>query len=166
MTMPYIKDCKYTTWSNHIFSHGLCSDWPVRGQASTHPQLVYSSTPSPFVPPPATAPIILFLKIAIIFLTHPQTYSATASANIYHCIRFVIEPVEPVDINLSDLPIPDPGSWIQTQAHYHNATLTIHENRKWNEINMLALKLSLLLTTLSSQIFKICFSTIAKQAFV
>ena len=69
-------------------------------------------------------------------------------------------------LNLSDLPIPDPGSWIQTQAHYHNATLTIHENPKWNEINMLALKLSLLLTTLSSQIFKICFSTIAKQAFV
>ena len=50
--------------------------------------------------------------------------------------------------------IPDPGSWLQPQAHYHNATLTIHENRKWNEINMLALKLSLLLTTLSSQIFK------------
>ena len=49
---------------------------------------------------------------------------------------------------------PDPGSWLQPQVHYHNATLTIHENRKGNEINMLALKLSLLLTTLSSQIFK------------
>jgi hypothetical protein len=60
-------------------------------------------------------------------------------------------------IPLMILAIPDPGSWIQPQAHYHNAMLTIHENRKWNEINMLALKLSLLLTTLSSQIFKILF---------
>ena len=50
---------------------------------------------------------------------------------------------------------------IQGGIPLHNATLTIHEYRKWNEINLFALKLSLLLTTLSSQIFKICFSTIA-----
>jgi hypothetical protein len=77
MTTQYIKDRKYNL-SNHMFSHGACSDWPVRSQVLTHLQLVYSLKPSLFAPPPATAAIIPVVKIAQIFLAHPRTFSASA----------------------------------------------------------------------------------------
>ena len=93
--MSCLKDPKYTTWSNRIFSHGAHSDWSMRGQASTSPQHINSSKPSPFAPLPATVPIIPLMKIAKLFLTHPRTYSATTSTKIYHCGRFIkIEPGE------------------------------------------------------------------------
>ena len=114
----------------------------------------------PIRPLQSTSLRVTLSALSLLFSVHFTLHFTTFKCNVISdCL---IGPM----FNLSDLPIPDPGSWIQTQAHYHNATLTIHENHKWNEINMLALKLSLLLTTLSSQIFKICFSTIAKQAFV
>ena len=43
MTTQYIKVRKCTTWSNHLFSHGAGSDWPVRGQASTYNLFIHQN---------------------------------------------------------------------------------------------------------------------------
>jgi hypothetical protein len=46
-----------------MFHNGACADWPVRGHASTHPLLVYSSKPSLFTTTPASAFIIGIVKM-------------------------------------------------------------------------------------------------------
>ena len=57
-------------------------DWPVRGQALVT-TTVYSSTSSPFGPPPAIAFIITAVKIANIFLKHPQDLQLKSEVYIY-----------------------------------------------------------------------------------
>lgn len=60
----------------------------------SHLQLIYLSKPSPFAAPPVNALIIPAVKNSTNISGTPHTYSATASAKIYHCVRFIkLEPL-------------------------------------------------------------------------